>query len=89
LTDTTRPPPRVLFIHDGQPFERQVKHLTDAGLSVREAEAEDAVSAAVVFDPDLIVLDFDCDGEVVAALKAVEGTKDIPVIALAKLADVE
>ena len=84
-TKTPRPPPRVLFVHDGQPFHAQLKHLTDAGLSVRDADARDAVSSALSFDPDVIVLDFGCNGEVAAALQAEPNTRDIPVIALAKL----
>ena len=86
---TSRPPPKVLFIHDGEPVDGHIKHLTDAGLNVREAEGPEAVSAALSFDPDIVVLDFRCDGEVVAALNAVEETKHIPVIALAKLAAAE
>ena len=82
---TPRPPPRVLFIHDGDPVDGHVKHLTDAGLTVREAEPGEAVSSALSFDPDIVVLDFRVDGEVVAALQTVEETKHIPVIALAKL----
>ena len=84
-----RPPPKVLFIHDGEPVDGHIKHLTDAGLNVREAHGPEAVSAALSFDPDIVVLDFRCDGEVVAALKGVEETKHIPVIALAKLAGAE
>ena len=80
-----RPPPRVLFIHDGDPVDGHVKYLTDAGLNVREAERREAVSSALSFDPDIVVLDFRVDGETVAALQAVEETKHIPVIALAKL----
>jgi DNA-binding response OmpR family regulator len=81
-----RPPPRVLFIHDGDPVDGHVKYLSDAGLTVREAEPRDAVSSALSFDPHIVVLDFRIDGEVVAALQAVEATKHIPVIALADLA---
>lgn len=81
-----RPPPRVLFIHDGDPVQEHIQHLTDAGLQVREAEPQEAVSSALSFDPDIVVLDFRVDGEVVAALQAADETKHIPVIALAKLA---
>lgn len=87
MTDKTtpRPPPRVLFIHDGDPVDGHLKHLTDAGLNVREAEPREAVSSALAFNPDIVVLDFRVDGEVVAALKAGEETKHIPIIALAEL----
>lgn len=81
-----RPPPRVLFVHDGDPVQEHIQHLTDAGLQVREAEPQEAVSSALSFDPDIVVLDFRVDGEVVAALQAADETKHIPVIALAKLA---
>ena len=39
----------------------------------------------MAFKPDIIVLDFDFDGDVVARLQASEKTRDIPVVALAKL----
>ena len=61
-------PPKVLFIHNGHPVDGQVKHLKDAGLKVREADGGSAVSAARSFEPDVVVLDFDIDGDVVAAL---------------------
>ena len=80
-----RPPPRVLFIHDGDSVDGHVKYLSDAGLNVREAEPRYAVSAALSFDPHIVVLDFRIDGEVVAALQTTEDTKHIPVIALAEL----
>ena len=35
--------------------------------------------------PDIIVLDFGCDGEVTAQLKAETSTQEIPVIALVEL----
>ena len=87
MTTTTRPPPRILYVsnkdHSGD--GHHLRYLAEAGLKVTEAHSENAVNTALSFQPDIIVLDFDFDGEVVAALQAVEETKDIPVIALAKL----
>lgn len=84
-TKTTRPHSRVLLIHDGQPVDGYVRYLTDAGLSVRKAQPGEAVTSALSFEPNIIVLDFDCDGDVIAALNALEETRHIPVIALAQL----
>ena len=80
-----RPPPNVLLIHDGAEVEAHVEHLSGAGLAVSKARAEDALAAAVRLQPDIIVLDFGCDGAVMARLKADPATRQIPVIALAKL----
>lgn len=85
MNPTTRPPPSVLFIHNGLPYEPHVKHLTDAGLRVSEAHADHAVAQAIALQPDIIVLDFDCDGDVTEQLKAHPPTKNIPVIALVEL----
>jgi CheY-like chemotaxis protein len=56
-----------------------------AGLIVTEAHADQALREATTQQPDIIVLDFGCDGEMTAALKAHEPTAHIPVIALVKL----
>jgi len=85
LSKTNKPPPKVLFIHNGQPVNGHIQHLKDAGLKVRETPGPSAVSSALSFEPDIVVLDFGCDGEVVAALQRAPETKGIPVIALAKL----
>jgi CheY-like chemotaxis protein len=63
-----------------------MKHLTDADLKVSEAHADAAVTEATKLQPDIIVLDFDCDGDVTEQLKADASTKHIPVIALVELA---
>lgn len=87
MNKNTRPPPRILYVAgpstpgDGH----YLRYLTEQGLHVTESSAESAATTALSFQPDIIVLDFDYDGEVVASLKALNETKDIPVIALAKL----
>jgi CheY-like chemotaxis protein len=81
----TRPPPSVLLIHNGMPFTAHVAYLINAGLIVTEAHADQALLDATTQQPDIIVLDFGCDGEMTAALKAHEPTAHIPVIALVDL----
>jgi CheY-like chemotaxis protein len=84
MPSTTRHPPAVLFVHDGSPVAH-IEHLKDAGLRVSETHARAAVAAAKHQQPDIIVLDFDYDGEVSAQLKRDEATRHIPVIALVNL----
>ena len=86
MNPTTRPPPTVLFIHDGLPYEAHVKHFRDAGLRVTEVHADTALTQALRLQPDLIVLDFDCNGDVTEQLKHDSRTRHIPVIALVELA---
>jgi CheY-like chemotaxis protein len=86
MTVPTRPPPSVLLIHDGNSVDAYLTFLTAAGLQATEAHASLAVVQAVEVRPDIIVLDFDCDGEVMGALQANTRTRDIPVIGLAHLA---
>ena len=73
MTKLTRPPPKILFIHDGHSPDAHVNYLRKAGLDVSKTHADDAVAIAMDVQPDIIVLDFDCDGETVAALKGVQG----------------
>jgi CheY-like chemotaxis protein len=75
----------VLLIHNGDSYQAHVKHLTDSGLSVSEAHADDALRTATALQPEIIILDFGCDGETTGALKAHPATAHIPVIALADL----
>ena len=82
---TTRPPPKVLFVHNGVPFEAHMTHLIDAGFNVSEIHGDHVVREATARQPDLIVLDFACDGEVTAALKADPKTQHIPIIALVEM----
>jgi CheY-like chemotaxis protein len=85
MKSPTRPPPVVLFVHDGLPYRTHVKYLEEAGLRVTEAHAHAAVTQATALQPDIIVLDFDCNGEVTEQLKANATTQHIPVIALVDL----
>ena len=86
MNPTTRPPPpRVLLVHNGDGFEAHVRHLTAAGLRVSETHADSALADATTLQPDIIVLDFGCDGETTEDLKAHDQTKHIPVIALVDL----
>ena len=62
-----------------------MQHLKDSGLSVSETHATGAVATATHLQPDLIVLDFGCDGDVTRELKADTNTKHIPVIALVEM----
>jgi hypothetical protein len=80
----TRPPPSVLLIHDGNSLDRYVIFLKAAGLEAMEAHARLAVVQAVEVRPDVIVLDFDCNGVVMRALQEDKRTRDIPVIGLAR-----
>lgn len=82
---TRPPPPKVLLVHDGSGYERHVKHLTDAGLRVAEAHADSAVAEAAAILPDLIVVDFDSDGDVTRQLKTYAPTQHIPIVALVGL----
>jgi DNA-binding response OmpR family regulator len=82
---SSRPPTKVLIVHDGSSVDHYVTYFTEAGLTVTDAHADEAVSTAGTLQPDIIVLDFDCDGETLAELKDNAGTRAIPVIALADL----
>ena len=85
MPKTARPPPKVLFVHDGRSPDAQVTYLRKEGLDVAQTHAEDAVAIAVDFLPDIIVLAFDCDGDTIDALRATDETRGIPIIALAEL----
>ena len=85
MNQTTRPPPSVLMVHNGGPYRAHIRHLIDAGLHVSDIHPNEALASAIHLQPDIIVLDFGCDGEVTAQLKGHEATKHIPVIALVEL----
>lgn len=78
-------PPKVLFVHNGVPCLAHIKHLTHAGVRVTETPAETALNQALRLQPDIIVLDCDCTGDVTEHLKRDSRTKHIPVIALVEL----
>ena len=80
-----RPPPSVLFIHNGAPYAEHIDYLAKSGLRVSEVHADAAIAEAAARQPDIIVLDFACDGEMTEQLKAHEATRHIPVIALVDL----
>jgi CheY-like chemotaxis protein len=80
-----RPTAVVLFVHEGWPGHAHLKVLQDAGLRVSVTHAAAAVGAAKTQQPDIIVLDSDCDGDVSAQLKRDPATRHIPVIALVNL----
>jgi CheY-like chemotaxis protein len=84
---TTRPPPKILFVHNGERDEAYIQHLTDAGLHVIDTQVDEAVATATEFQPDIIVLDFSANGDITALLKHDNVTKHIPIIALAALSD--
>ena len=86
MNPTTRPPqPKLLLVHNGSGFEDHIRHLTDAGLRVSSTHAETAVADATTIQPDIVVLDFGCDGDVTRELKGHPQTRHIPVIALVDL----
>jgi PleD family two-component response regulator len=85
MAGPTRPAAVVLFIHSGSPGRAHLKILEDAGLRVTVTHAAAAVAAAKTQQPDVIVLDSDCDGDVTAQLKRDLATRHIPVIALVNL----
>ena len=86
MTAGLRPPPTVLLIHDGADVEGHFEYLVGAGLVVSRAHGEDAVAMAISLQPDIIILDYRCNGEIMTRLKGEISTRRIPVIALAELA---
>jgi DNA-binding response OmpR family regulator len=79
------PPPRILIIHNGLNVDGHLAHLREAGLTAAEVHADQAVTVAVSFAPVIIVLDYDCNGDVLKQLKADSRTQAIPVIGLKAL----
>ena len=79
----------VLIIHRRDGTEGYAAYLTGEGFRASEAnDSDDGVAKALALMPDLIVLDFELDGETTTRLKAHISTRGIPVIALAKMDDV-
>ena len=85
MNPAARPPPSVLFIHNGNPADAHIRYLIEAGFPVSESHADTAVAEAIRVQADIIVLDFECDGEVSALLKGHAATRHIPIIALVEL----
>ena len=85
---SSRPPPMILVIHAAGSGEPYVQYLTDAGFRVASMSRRPTagiVDRTLAARPDMIVLDYDCDGDTVERLKADRRTAPIPVIALAEL----
>ena len=82
-------PLHVLVIHRRDATEGYAAYLTSEGFRVSEAnDSDDGITKAIALMPDFIVLDFDLDGETTTRLKGHISTRGIPVIALAKMADI-
>ena len=83
---SSRPPPMILVISADGNGEAYVRYLTEAGFraaSVSRVPIAELVDRTLATSPDMIVLDYDCDGDTVEKLKADRRTAPIPVIALA------
>jgi DNA-binding response OmpR family regulator len=79
-------PLHILIIHRRDATEGYAAYLQSEGFVTTEAnDSDDGVEKALSQAPDLIVLDFDLDGETTTRLKAHIATRGIPVIALAKM----
>jgi CheY-like chemotaxis protein len=85
MVPPSRHPPKVLFVHNGIPYDAHIQHLKDAGLDVSQAHAAEAVTTATTLQPDIVVLDFGCDGETTRQFKENPTTRHIPVIALVEM----
>jgi hypothetical protein len=87
MDPSIRPPPCILILHNGHDLHAHIRHLRAAGLRVVDAHLDgNPVETVLWANPDLIVLDFEIDGDTVGLLKDDPRTKRIPVIALAELA---
>src|ERR1700752_730731 len=85
---SSRPPPMILVIYADGDGEAYVRYLTTAGFRATSASripTDEIVNRTLATMPDMIVVDYDCDGETMECLKADRRTALIPVIALADL----
>jgi DNA-binding response OmpR family regulator len=85
---SSRPPPTILVIYADGDGAAYVQYLATAGFRAASASripSGEIVDRTLATMPDLIVLDYDCDGETIERLKADRRTAAIPVIALADL----
>lgn len=83
---SSRPPPTILVIYADGDADPYVQYLTKAGFRAGSASRTplgEIVDRTLALMPDMIVLDYDCDGETIERLKADRRTAGIPVIALA------
>ena len=77
----------ILVIYADGDGDAYVRYLTTAGfsaVSVSTNSAVDIVERTLATMPDMIVLDYDCDGETVDRLKSDKRTAPIPIIVLAE-----
>ncbi len=82
-------PLHLLIIHRRDATEGYASYLRSEGFRVTEAnDTDDGVAKALALRPNLIVLDFDLDGETTTRLKGHISTRGIPVIALARMDEV-
>jgi hypothetical protein len=84
---SSRRPPMILVIYADGDGDAYVRYLTTAGFraaSVSTNSAIDIVDCTLATMPDMIVLDYDCDGETVDQLKSDKRTAPIPLIVLAE-----
>ena len=78
----SRPPPHVLMIYapNGEGYS---EFFAASGFRLTEAQnPAEGLEQAVALLPDVIVLDFGFDGELVARLRSNVATSAIPIIAL-------
>ena len=84
---SSHPPPLILFVHDHTSVENLYEYLRSSGLRVARTRNDgDMVATVLRLVPDLIVLDFDVNGDTAEKLKADVRTMSIPLIALAEMA---
>ena len=77
----------ILVVYADGDGDAYVRYLTTAGFRAASAStnsAVDIVDRTLATLPDMIVLDYDCDGETVDRLKSDKRTASIPVIVLAE-----
>ena len=77
----------ILVIYADGDGDAYVRYLTTAGFSavaVSTNAAVDIVDRTLATRPDMIVLDYDCDGDTVDQLKSDKRTAPIPIIVLAE-----
>ena len=77
--------PRVLFVHNGDALDAHIQRLIKAGLSVSQIDPDAALATAARLQPDIVVLDSECDSGLTKQLKADAATQHILVIALVEL----
>jgi hypothetical protein len=85
---SSRPPPSVLIVHADGGGQASIGYFAAAGLRVASTPSvpiAEIVECVMTTRPDMIVLDYDCEGGVIEGLKGDARTAAIPIIALAEL----